>query len=271
MRLRPEQLAGHLQGGLLPAYLVAGDELLLVQEAADAVRAAARRAGCEERVVLEGGPGCDWARLREEARALSLFASRRLVELRLPSPRPGEAGARALQAWAEDPPPGDVLLVTAPRLDREAQRARWVAALEAAGALVAVWPVERARYPAWVRARLEAAGFRPEPEAVAALAERTEGNLLACAQAVERLALLRPGGGALDEGAVLEAVAGGARYGVFELAERALAGDAAGAARALAALRAEGTEPALVLWAVARELRALLGQSGGRGGPAPRG
>ena len=255
MRVKPEQLDHHLRRGLAPVYLVSGDEPLQCMEVADAIRAHARAAGCSERLVFEAERGFDWNALSQAQASLSLFAERRLLELRLPSGKPGAEGSKALQAYLAAPAADDVLLILTGKLDKENQNAKWFTAIDRAGVVVQVWPVELAHLPAWIERRMRAKGLQPTPEAAALLAARVEGNLLACAQEIEKLALLRAG--ALDEQAVAAAVADSARYSVYDLVDRALAGEAAQCARVLQGLRAEGEEPVLVLWALARELRTL--------------
>jgi len=257
VRLRPEQLERHLrQGELAPVYLIHGDEPLLAARAADAVRARARALGYDERRLFHAEPGFDWGALAEAAGALSLFGGRRLLDLRLPTGKPGEAGGRAIAAYAGAPPPDTLLLITAPRLDRGAQRAAWHRAVEAAGVVVQVWPLERARLPGWIREEGRRLGLALEPEAARLLAERAEGNLLAAAQELEKIRLLH-GPGPVDAEAVLAAVADSARYDAQDLADAALAGEAARVVRIAAALQAEGEPPALVLWVLAREVRTL--------------
>lgn len=256
MRLRFEQLERHLGERLAPLYLVCGDEPLQATEAADAIRAAARRAGHEDRQVLQVEAGFDWDGLAAAADNLSLFASQRLIELRMPTGKPGDAGARALTAYAADPPPDTILLITTGRLDKKQQQTKWFKALEQAGAVLQVWPVEAKALPGWVAARMRGRGLQPTGEAARLLAEQVEGNLLAAAQEVEKLVLLH-GSGEVDADAVTAAVADSSRYDVFELVDDALAGESARAVRVMDGLRGEGVEPTLVLWALARELRAL--------------
>ncbi len=256
MRLRAEQLAADLGKRLLPIYLVSGDEPLQVNEAADAIRAAARAQGFDERQVLQAETGFDWSSLAAAGDSLSLFAARKLIELRLPSAKPGDAGSKALVAYAERPSRDDLLLIICGKLEKAQQNGKWFKALDAAGVVVQIWPVEPRALPGWVRQRLAARGFKATPEAVALLAERVEGNLLAAAQEVEKLVLLY-GSGELDADTVRAAVSDSARYDVFELADSALGGDAARCARILQGLRGEGSEPVLILWALVREVRAL--------------
>ncbi len=258
MELKPERLAQHLADTLAPAYLVYGDEPLLVEEAADAIRTAARARGFGERQRLEVAHGFDWQRLEDALSHLSLFSDRRLVELRLPKGRPGDEGARALAGCAGRLPPDCLLLVVCGRLESAQRRSRWVRALTEAGVAVPVWPVTPARLPAWVGERLRAAGLQAEPAVAALIAERAEGNLLAAVQEIEKLRLLFPEG-RLDITAARAAVTDSARFDPFELVDSALAGDAARTLRILHGLRAEGVEPVLVNWALARELRLLTG------------
>ncbi|HEX9625705.1 MAG TPA: DNA polymerase III subunit delta, partial [Acidiferrobacterales bacterium] len=267
MRVDPERLAERLAQGLAPVYLVTGDEPLLVEEAGDAIRRAARSTGYLERRVLSVEAGFDWGGLYSESRSLSLFAERRLLELRLPTAKPGDKGAAALIELAETPPPDTVLLVVCGKLEKAAREAAWVRAIDAAGVVVTIWPLDAARLPAWIAARLKARKLRAAPGAVELLAHHMEGNLLACAQEIDKLAMTH-GEGEVGVAELEEALSDNARFTVFGLVDTCLKGDAPVVARQLASLRAEGVEPVLVLWALARELRALAQFAGqlARGG-----
>lgn len=256
MQLRPDQLARHLAGELAPIYVVTGDEPLQHAEAADAVRAAAREQGFAAREVLDAAGDFDWSRLTAAADSLSLFAERRLVDLRLPGGKPGRDGGAALTAWAGRPPPDTVLLVTLPRLDAQVRRGGWFKALERAGVVVSVWPLDPGRLPGWIGARMRARGLEPSADAVALLAARVEGNLLAAAQEIDKLLLLG-GPGAVDAERVAEVVADAARWSVFDLADAVLDGAPERVARIATGLRAEGTQPPVVAWALQRELAQL--------------
>ena len=271
MQLRPDQLDKHLEKTLAPIYLVSGDEPLQALEAADAIRAHARARGYTEREVLHVESGFDWNRLLAAGASLSLFGDRRLLDLRLPSGKPGEAGAKALRAYAERPPEDTVLLITAGKLESAARRSAWVRALDGAGVVLFLWPVDAARLAAWVRTRMQRRGLRPTAEAVTLLAQRVEGNLLACAQEIDKLHLLH-GPGPVDADAVAAGVADSARYDVFTLMDAALAGEAARSHRILQGLRAEGVDPVLVVWALAREFRglAVMARSLAATGSVPR-
>ena len=257
MSLSPEQLEAGLARRLAPAYLIAGDEPLLTQECADAVRRTAREAGFTEREVYHVERGFDWNGLAASLSSMSLFAARRLVELRFKTPAAGEGGAEMFARLAASPADDIVLLGIAPRLDKRQQGTAWVRAFVGAGEFVAVWPVEPPALPAWIEGRLRRAGLRADAEAVRLLAERVEGNLLAAHQEIEKLRLLH-GAGELDAETVRAAVADSARYDIFKLADAALSGQAGRALRILGGLRAEGLVVPQVLWPLARELRTLV-------------
>lgn len=255
MKLRPEQLAQHLRDDLLPVYVLSGDEPLLLQEARDLVcRAAqARGYGEHERHAIERG--FNWDRLLGDSQALSLFAERKLLELRF-SGKPDAAAAEALQALAAQPGEDTLLLIQLPKLDAAAQKARWLAALEQPGALIQLHPVEAAALPGWLQARARGLGLQLQPDALQLLADRTEGNLLAAAQTLDKLRLLH-GGDSIDVEAVAAMVSDSTRYSVFDLADAVLAGDAARAARLMFGLESEGEAESVVLWAIQKDLRAL--------------
>ena len=251
MQLKHEDLADHLQRGVKALYVVHGDEPLLALEAGDAIRAAARAAGVVERDVLVVEPGFKWdAFLGANANA-SLFGDRKFVDLRIPSGKPGVEGGKALEAYAANPNPDNVTLVTLPRLDRATQSSAWFSAMAGAGVTVAVYPVDRDALPGWIAARLARQRQRATRETLTFLAEACEGNLLAARQEIEKLALLLPEG-ELAHDAVEAAVADVARFDIFELSEAWLAGDAARAVRILRALEAEGEAPTLAIWQLVR-------------------
>ncbi len=254
MRTTPDALPAGLARGLRSAYLITGIEPLLIAEAAAAVRHAARAAGYADREVHFIERGFDWDELLRDAANLSLFASRRLIELKFTS-NPDQEAQRALAGLAAQPPADTILLVNG-ELERKAQGTIWVKAFEEHGVLVVAQPVERGALPAWIRDRLAREKVMIEPAAAQLLADRVEGNLLAAQQEVERIALLMPGATVgVEDAAAL--VADSARYDVFELSAAAFAGQAERALRILAGLRAEGQEPPLILWALLQDLRAL--------------
>ena len=258
MKLTPDRLAGQLKGALAPVYLVAGDEPLQREEGADQIRAAARARGYTDREVFVAERSFDWQSLLLAGASLSLFARKRILELRLPTGRPGTKGAEALLAYAADPAADTLLLVISD--ERLEGGASWVNALEKAGVYLQVWPVEPREIPAWVTQRLKSRGLQPTPDAVALIAGRVEGNLLAAAQEVDKLALLHSSG-PLDADAVAEAVSDSARFDAFKLVDAALAGDVPRSVRVLEGLQAEGEEPVLVLGALLRQLKELASLS----------
>lgn len=257
MRLRrPEDLEGALERGLAPVYLISGDEPLLVQEAADAVRAAARAAGVDEREVFHVESGFDWQEMLQSAGSMSLFSSRRLLELRCRSAALGKEGAAAVTDWANAASGDDILMLLMPRIDARSQKAKWYTTLERNGVVLPVWPVGLDEMPRWLGNRLSRAGVKVDAEGMDLLVTRLEGNLLAAAQAVTRLSLAdHPAPWSATE---LQGVLDDdSRYTPFELADRMLAGDADHAHRILLTLRAEGSEPLALVGVLARELRLL--------------
>lgn len=256
MRLRPEQLSEHLARGLAPLYAVYGDEPLLAIEAGDAIRAAARAAGCDEREVLVVEPGFKWDAFSAASRNLGLFGTRKLVDLRIPSGKPGVEGARVLEDQAANPTAETTILITLPRLDRAILNSSWFAALEHGGIAVEVLALERADLPRWIATRLERQQQRASVETLQFLADTTEGNLLAARQELEKIGLLLPEG-ELEQAAVENAVADVSRFDVFQLSEAWLSGDGARACRILAALENEGEGVPLLLWQLGEDLHAL--------------
>jgi len=242
----------------LPSLVtVSSDEALLALEAADAIRAAARRHGYSEREVLNADARFDWSKLAQATQGLSLFAERRIVEVRLPGGKPGVAGAAALEAVAAQPPDDTLVLVALPRLDRKTRDARWASALATGGAWLEIAAVERAQLPQWIGERLARQQQSAARESLEFIAERVEGNLLAAYQEISKLALLFPPGELADD-AVRDAVLNVARYDVFQLPAAMVAGDAPRVAKTLAGLRAEGEALPLIIWALAEEIRTLL-------------
>jgi DNA polymerase III subunit delta len=253
LKLSLDSLPRHLAHEVSPVYLVSGDEPLLVAEAVDAVRARARALGFMEREVQVLDRSSDWEAVRAGAGTLSLFAARRIMELKLQG-KPGTAGARALEGMIQSAGNDLLLIITAGRLDRDAQSAEWVRAAETRGAWIPVWPVARERLPAWLQGRCRRLGLEADPAALELLAERTEGNLLAAQQELEKLKLLFAGE-RLDVERVLAGTADSARFNVGELSNALLAGEPARALRVLEGLREEGVELPLVLWAVTKAMR----------------
>ncbi len=256
MQIKPEQLNGHLAKGMAPIYFVSGDEPLLVQEACDVIRAAARQAGCTEREVHHVEARFDWQGFLQSGDAMSLFSDRKLIELRLPTGKPGAEGSKALQAYAERPLEDNILLIISGKLEGTAKNSKWYKTLDKAGVMVTIWPMNLGQLPGWAMRRMKEKGLQPSQDAVSLLVERVEGNLLACAQEIEKLLLLR-GVGAVDIEAVAASVADSSRFDIYKLVDGALQGDAARTSRIIHGLKGEGVEPVLLLWALSREIRAM--------------
>jgi DNA polymerase-3 subunit delta len=267
VRLSLEALSTHLAQSLLPIYLVSGDEPLLVDEASDAIRTRSRMAGFSERLVffIERSAAV-WEEVKQAAQALSLFASSRLIEIRMPGGKPGTTGGAALLQLFRAAGADLMVLIVTGELDRDAQSAEWVHSAQELGAFLPIRPVERSRLPQWLRSRFAAQGLTATDEAIALLAERSEGNLLAARQEIDRLALLLPKAATVSVAEVEAGTADSARFDVFQLTDAVRASDPARALRVLSGLSAEGTEPPLVLWALSRELKGMQQ----RGGSAPR-
>lgn len=256
MKISANQLASRLDSALLPCYLVTGDEPLLLQEALDTIRAAAREQGFGMRELMVQTSGFDWAELSGAGGNLSLFAERQIVELRLPTGKPGVTGSAAIAEFAAIAGDDLLFVVSAPKLDRNAAKAKWVRALETHGGIVQVWPVAPRDLPGWINARMCRAGLQPDRDAVRLIADRVEGNLLAAQQEIEKLRLLH-GAGTLSAADVDAAVADSSRFDVYKLVDAAVGGNAARAIRILGGVHAEGLEPVIVMWALTRELRTL--------------
>jgi DNA polymerase-3 subunit delta len=257
LKIPARQLDRHLRDRLARAYLIAGDEPLLVDEAAEAVRAAARKHGFDSRELHVVDRAFRWAELAAGADNLSLFATRKIVELRMATPRPGDAGSRTIAELCENEDPDRLLLVVVgEKLDSSAARAAWAKSIEEHGIVVEIWPIERSELPRWVQERARAAGLKLTQPAAQLLAERVEGNLLAADQEIKRLALVAAGR-EVDEPEVLESVANHSRFDVFRLTDAVLAGDAERAFKVLWGLKGEGVTPVLVGWALSREIGLL--------------
>jgi DNA polymerase-3 subunit delta len=256
MQLRAEELQRHLSRGLAPLYVIHGDEPLQSLEAADAIRAQARAQGYAEREVLAVERSFDWSLLGSSAANLSLFSSRKLIELRIPGGKPGTEGAAAIVQYCAAMLADVLTIVTLPRLDRRTQDTAWFKALTRAGVLINTFQVERAQLPQWIAARLARQQQKADRETLQFLADSVEGNLLAAHQEIQKLGLLfAPGELAFD--AVCGAVLNVARYDAFKLNEAMLMGDRARLARMLDGLKSEGEAPPKILWVLAEEIRAV--------------
>ncbi|HET6593251.1 MAG TPA: DNA polymerase III subunit delta [Xanthomonadales bacterium] len=253
MSIKPEHLPGLLQRSLAPAYLIAGTEPLLVQECRDQVIQAAHAQGFTERSVCEAGKNFDWDSLGEHSAAPTLFAARRILDLRLPTGKPGTDGSKALVKLAQDADPDLLLLVTSGDWGTAMRKLKWVTELSRAGVLVEVWPVKPAELPGWIRQRMKAAGLDPEPAAVGLLAELVEGNLLAAQQEIDKLLLLNRAARVTLED-VTRSVSSSARFDSFRLVDCALQGALGECLRVAAGLQRTGVPIQAVTGAMYREL-----------------
>lgn len=257
MQLRIEALDAHVAKPLAQLYVISSDEHLLALEAADKIRRAARAQGYSERDVLSVERSFKWGELLAANQELSLFGDKKLIELRIPTGKPGKDGGAALQSYAKNLSPDNLTLITLPKLDWATQKAAWVASLQQAAVYIEIANVERAQLPNWISQRLAAQGQSAERASLDFIADRVEGNLLAAHQEIQKLGLLHEPG-KLSYEQVQDAVLNVARYDVFKLSEAMLAGDPARLVRMLEGLKGEGEALPLVLWAVSEEIRTLL-------------
>ena len=256
MQLTSETLPRHLASGLRPLYVIHGDALLLAIEAADSIRAAAREVGYTEQNTLIAEQHFKWAELKNQAISLSLFAERRLIDLRIPNGKPGVEGGAALQDYVTHLSDDVLTLITLPKLDWTAQKSLWFAALAKHGVMISADDIPRDQLPDWLANRLLRQNQSSDKATLEFLADRCEGNLIAAFQEIQKLGLLFPPGEVSFE-QVREAVMDVARYDIFKLTEAMLAGDVARYVHVLEGLRAEGTATVLILWAISEEVRTL--------------
>jgi len=260
MKVRPDQLKNHLKQSLAPIYLLGGDEPLQLQESCDAIRQTARQQGFTEREVRTVERGFSWDEILQLTSSMSLFGDKKIIELRLPTGKPGDEGARVLREYASQANEDTLLMVICGKLDSASLRTKWAQALEQAGVVTQVWPIEAAQLHEWIQTRMRQRGLQASRDAVTLLVERVEGNLLAAAQEIDKLVLLQ-GEGRVDVEAVAEAVSDSARYSIYSLVDTALTGRADKTIKIINGLKGEGVEPVLVLWALNREIRSLSGMS----------
>ncbi len=255
MKLYPDKLDAHLRQNLAPVYLLHGDEPLQIMEIGDQLRQKGQQAGFAERQVIMVTDDSDWSTFREAADSFSLFAEQRLIELRLPTGKPGRVGSEVLKQYCASAPADVLLLISSAKLDRSGSNSAWFKAIDKVGVTIAVWPIAAAQLGTWLKQRLSAVGLVPDSQALSLICERVEGNLLAARQEVERLALLYPPG-ELNGAQVLDAVSDSARYSIGDLSLAALNGQSARALRILAGLRDEAVSEVLILWTLNNEIRA---------------
>lgn len=257
MKLNANQFHQKLQSETLPPVIwISGDEPLLVLEASDAVRSAARSQGISERQVIEVDAKFDGAELIAANQSMSLFGDREIIELRLQA-KFSDKGRKALAEYVQNANPDNLLLIISERVEAAQSKAKWFGQVESAGWWIPLWPIEHNQLPAWISARLQQAGLKADREAISLLAERVDGNLLAAKQEIDKLALLNDGSTITAE-VILSSVSDSSRYTVFDLSSAFLKGDLTRALKVLNGLEAEGLEPPVVLWLLTRELRLLL-------------
>jgi len=257
MQLRYDALDTHLGKSLASLYVIASDEHLLALEAADKIRRSARANGYTEREVLVVERSFKWGELIAANQSQSLFGDKKLIELRIPTGKPGKDGGQALQDYAAKLSPDNLTIISLPKLDWATQKAAWVGALQQAAVYIDIPLVERAQLPGWIGNRLAAQQQSADRPCLDFIADRVEGNLLAAHQEIQKLALLYPAG-KLSFEQVQDAVLNVARYDVFKLNEAMLSGDVARLTRMMEGLKGEGEALPLVLWAVTEEIRTLL-------------
>ena len=256
MKLNLNQLQTHLDAQLAPVYFLSGDEPFQLDEAAAQIRQAAKAQGYTEREVYHVDRSFDWDLLTQSAGSMSLFAERKLIELRIPGGKPGDKGSKALVDYTQQLPEDNLLLIVSAKLDAAQTKSKWFKALDAVGATLAVWPLELQQLPAWLKKRMQLRGLQPSEDALTILAEQVEGNLLAADQELEKMLLLY-GEGSITAEQVIEAVSDSARFDAFALVDAALEGDALRVSRILHGLKSEGEEILHVLGALMYQLRML--------------
>jgi len=260
MNIALQQLSSHLGQSCLNVYYVAGDEPLQKDEAVKAIRQVAIEKGFTERVVLDVDSKFDWGLLLAESQSMSLFGDKRLIELRMPRTKPGDKGSKAIVSFMEQCPDDVMLLIVSGKLEKQQQKSKWFKAIDAKGACIQIWPIDKAQLPRWITQRMAVLKMKPTPDALELLCDRVEGNLLAADQAMEKLFLLN-GEGEVDNEAVRELVASSARYNVFQLVDTCLNGEAGHSVKVLDGLQSEGIEPVIIVWALTREIRSLVSMS----------
>lgn len=261
MKIKPEQLQSLLQKSrqdkqLSPVFVISGDEPLLTQEAIDDIRTAARQMGFNERETFDIDSRFDWNLVFNETSALSLFADKKILELRIANGKPGDKGSKALCELCDNLNDSNLLIIILPKLEKTAQQSKWMKTLSAHGVYLQVWPVSPKQLPRWIGQRLNQSGINASQEAVEILTDRIEGNLLAAMQEINKLKLLSLEG-KVDAQIMSSIVADSARYNLFSFVDKVLEGDSKSAAKALRGLENEGTKPLNLLWAITRELRIL--------------
>lgn len=257
MKINPNQLQAQLLQGLSPVYLIGGDDPLLVLESRDKIIQHAQSQGYTERQAFQAGSDFNWDTLLAEISNQSLFSSKTIIELRIPSGKPGKQGSAAIETFLENIPRDKLLLIITPKLDASQQKTKWLKAIEKKGLYIPIWPIEKANLPSWIKQRLQREGLSTSPEGVGVLVDQTQGNLLACDQEITKLRLLY-GEKKLSPEEINDAVGDQARFDLYQLIDQALIGESETTVRILSQLQEAGTEPTLLLWSITREIRQLI-------------
>jgi len=256
MNVRPDQLQAMIAKTAYPVYMVSGDEPLQQMESLDLIRSFLRQNDFSEREILDVDAQFDWQRLLDEAANMSLFASRRIVELRLPSAKPGKQGSQILKDYLSRPPEDTVLIINAGKIDGSSKKSAWYKAVDQSGLVVQCWPVPADKLPHWLKQRFKKRDMDADHDVLTYISQHVEGNLLAADQEIEKLYLLL-GPGKITYADVAEAVTSQSRYNVFELVDMLLVGNTKRVIKIIVGLKAEGVVPVVINWALAKDIRLL--------------
>jgi len=258
MEIKAEQLSSLLQKEVLPVYLIASDEYLLLEESCELVLQQAKKAGFTEQERLVVDKGFNWQSLTDASSSMSLFGEKKIIDLRINNGKPGAAGSDALIQYLDNPSPDNLLLIRCPQLNKQTQNTKWVKAIKSAGAFTIIWKVKPQQLPMWIQQRTKQMGLTIDREGAQVLAERVEGNLLAANQEIEKLALLFPTNSQISTKQIIQTVANNSRYDVFSLVDHALKGEAKKSIQMLRGLREERTDLTIIVWAIRNEIETLL-------------
>lgn len=257
MKIAIQQLSQSLSNGLAPMYLISGDEYLLIDEACGQIRETAKEFDFLEREIIHADASFDWQNLLLQANNLSLFGDKAIIELRISKLKINDIGAAVLKTYAANPPLNKLLLIITGKLDAAVQNSLWFKSVNDSGIVLQIWPLERSQLSSWVANRLHKAGLQLSVEGAQMLIDCTEGNLLALAQEIEKLSLIY-GKRKLEVSQIIEVIADDTRFNVFELSNNMLSGDPKRITKILSRLQNDGIEPAIIIWAITKELRLLL-------------
>lgn len=258
MKISYQQLSAHLKNSLHPIYIISGNEPLLVQESCLMVKQAAQTQGFEEYELMHAESGFQWESLVDSALSLSLFAQKKIIELRIPNGKPGDKGSQALQRYCENINDDTLLIIVLPKLESATSNSKWYKRLDQYAVSLPIWPLESAQFPAWLKQRIQQKDLDITDDALQLLAQQVDGNLLAAAQEVEKLSLLEAPKTTINAHTIEQSVGDSSRYDVFSLVDSALSGNVQRSLKILQSIQNTGTEPVLILWALSKESRLLL-------------